>query len=43
LKEMLGGHFRLLQAPLDVPFVIRETRRKFQHSVSQVTLWERIA
>jgi putative 4-mercaptohistidine N1-methyltranferase len=43
LKEMLGGHFRLLQAPVDVPFVIRETRRKFQHSVSEVTLWERIA
>lgn len=43
LKEMLGAHFRLIQAPLDVPFVIRETRRKFQHSVSEVTLWERIA
>lgn len=43
LKERLGTHFRLLQAPLDVPFVIRETRRKFQHSVSEVTLWERIA
>ncbi len=43
LKELLAGHFRLLQAPLDVPFVIRETRRKFQHSVSEVTLWERIA
>ena len=43
LKEMLGGHFRLMQAPLDVPFVIRETRRKFQHSISEVTLWERIA
>lgn len=43
LKEQLAAHFRLLQAPLDVPFVIRETRRKFQHSVSEVTLWERIA
>lgn len=43
LKERLCIHFRLLQAPLDVPFVIRETQRKFQHTVSEVTLWERIA
>lgn len=43
LKALLEPHFRLVQAPLDVPFVIRETRRKFQHSVSEVTLWERIA
>lgn len=43
LKERLAPHFRLMQAPIDVPFVIRETRRKFQHSVSEVTLWERIA
>ncbi|OYY74131.1 MAG: SAM-dependent methyltransferase [Gammaproteobacteria bacterium 28-57-27] len=43
LKALLGTHFRLLRAPQDVPFVIRETRRKFQHSVSEVTLWERVA
>lgn len=43
LKERLTPHFRLIQAPIEVPFVIRETRRKFQHSVSEVTLWERIA
>lgn len=43
LKELLFPHFKLMQAPLDVPFVIRETRRKFQHSISEVTLWERIA
>ncbi|MHB9016542.1 MAG: putative 4-mercaptohistidine N1-methyltransferase, partial [Burkholderiales bacterium] len=43
LKALLGKHFRLMTAPQDVPFVIRETRRKFQHSVSEVTLWERIA
>jgi 5-histidylcysteine sulfoxide synthase/putative 4-mercaptohistidine N1-methyltranferase len=42
LKEILAKHFRLKQPPLDVPFVIRETRRKFQHSISEVTLWERI-
>ncbi|MFA6970526.1 MAG: 5-histidylcysteine sulfoxide synthase [Gallionella sp.] len=43
LKQRLAPHFRLLQAPLDVPFVIRETRRKFQHTVAEVTLWERIS
>ena len=41
LKAILGEHFRLLSAPLSVPFVIRETRRKFQHTLSDVTLWER--
>jgi hypothetical protein len=41
LKEILGQHFRLLEGPLDVPFVIRETKRKFQHTLSEVTLWER--
>jgi putative 4-mercaptohistidine N1-methyltranferase len=42
LKEILAAHFSLKQGPLDVPFVIRETKRKFQHSYSEVTLWERI-
>ncbi len=42
LKDILGTHFRLMQPPQDVPFVIRETRRKFQHTVSEITLWERI-
>jgi putative 4-mercaptohistidine N1-methyltranferase len=43
LKEILGVHFRLVHGPVEVPFVIRETRRKFQHTLSEVTLWERIA
>ena len=42
LKEQLSPHFRLIAEPVDVPFVIRETKRKFQHSLSEVTLWERI-
>lgn len=40
LKELLGVHFDLLNAPVDVPFVIRETLRKFQHSLSQMTVWK---
>ncbi|MDV6341538.1 5-histidylcysteine sulfoxide synthase [Nitrosomonas sp. Is35] len=43
LKEMLGPHFRLIQGPQAVPFVIRETKRKFQHTLAEVTIWERIA
>jgi len=41
LKALLGDHFRLIDGPLELPFVIRETRRKFQHSLSEVTFWER--
>ncbi|HAU06631.1 MAG TPA: putative 4-mercaptohistidine N1-methyltransferase, partial [Gammaproteobacteria bacterium] len=39
LKQMLSAHFELLAAPTSVPFVIRETSRKYQHSLSEVTLW----
>ena len=41
LKILLGKHFKLMQAPVEIPFVIRETRHKFQHTLSEVTLWER--
>ena len=41
LKAALGPEFDLLREPQQVPFVIRETSRKFQHSLSDVTLWVR--
>ena len=41
LKETLAGHFSLLGKPLEVEFVLRETARKFQHTISQVTIWKR--
>lgn len=41
LKAYLEPHFKLLAEPELVPFVIRETSRKFQHSLSEVTVWER--
>ncbi|NJD91295.1 MAG: putative 4-mercaptohistidine N1-methyltransferase, partial [Geobacter sp.] len=40
LKETLAPRFRLIGAPRDIPFVIRETRRKFQHSLAELTVWE---
>jgi 5-histidylcysteine sulfoxide synthase/putative 4-mercaptohistidine N1-methyltranferase len=42
LKEHLGRHFRLVGKPRKVPFVIRETQHKFQHTLSEVTIWERL-
>jgi 5-histidylcysteine sulfoxide synthase/putative 4-mercaptohistidine N1-methyltranferase len=42
LQEHLGKHFRLIKWPQEVPFVIRETKRKFQHTLSEVTFWERV-
>jgi len=41
LKAVLGLHFDLISAPQQVPFVIRETSRKFQHTLSDVSLWRR--
>ena len=42
LKEALNAHFDLIKAPIKVPFVIRETQHKFQHTLSEVTFWKRI-
>lgn len=43
LKEILSKHFRLIQGPQPLPFVIRETKRKFQHTVSEITIWEKVS
>ena len=40
LKKTLAPRFRLLGEPRDLPFVTRETRRKFQHSIAELTVWE---
>ncbi len=42
LKEHLGKHFKLISEPTQVPFVIRETSHKHQHSLSNVTVWEKL-
>lgn len=41
MKEILSHHFEEIQSPADVPFVIRETRRKFQHTIAELTAWRR--
>lgn len=43
LKALLNPHFRLVENPIKIPFVIRETSRKFQHSLSETSIWEKIA
>jgi len=42
IKKVLDSHFIMINEPLDVPFVIRETKRKFQHTIAQLTSWKRI-
>lgn len=43
LHAALGGEFKPVGEPRDVEFVIRETRRKFQHTISQLTVWEKLS
>ncbi|HET6587206.1 MAG TPA: putative 4-mercaptohistidine N1-methyltransferase, partial [Oleiagrimonas sp.] len=42
LRAALGRHFEAVGEPSEVPFVIRETRRKFQHTLSEASLWRRV-
>jgi putative 4-mercaptohistidine N1-methyltranferase len=41
LATLLGRHFELLSRA-DVPFVIRETARKHQHTIAEMTVWWRL-
>lgn len=42
IKNILKPHFSLSCDPIDVPFVIRETNRKFQHTVAELSCWKRV-
>jgi len=41
LEEILSNDFRLVEMR-DVPFVIQETARKHQHTVAQMSVWQKI-
>jgi 5-histidylcysteine sulfoxide synthase/putative 4-mercaptohistidine N1-methyltranferase len=41
LHAALAGAFDPIGQPRDVPMVIRETRRKHQHTLSELTVWRR--
>jgi 5-histidylcysteine sulfoxide synthase/putative 4-mercaptohistidine N1-methyltranferase len=41
LHRALDSSFRRIGSPCDVEFVIRETKRKYQHSRSHSTVWQK--
>jgi 5-histidylcysteine sulfoxide synthase/putative 4-mercaptohistidine N1-methyltranferase len=41
LHKHLDTHFELIDEPFKVPFVIRETQNKFQHTTSNFTVWRK--
>ncbi|MEQ1789960.1 MAG: putative 4-mercaptohistidine N1-methyltransferase, partial [Rickettsiales bacterium] len=41
IRDKLAPEFTQLGEACDVPFVIRETKRKFQHSVAQLSIWKK--
>jgi putative 4-mercaptohistidine N1-methyltranferase len=40
MKKILEPNFELVGPPVDVPFVIRETKRKFQHTIAELSIWK---
>ena len=42
LTDNLSPEFDLVGDPQDIPFVIRETARKFQHSVAEMSVWRKV-
>ncbi|WP_230400454.1 putative 4-mercaptohistidine N1-methyltransferase [Zooshikella ganghwensis] len=41
LHDHLEPEFTLLQQPIDIPFVIRETKRKYQHTLAELSVWQK--
>jgi hypothetical protein len=41
LRETLAPHFDTVGEPVKLPFVLRITRNRFEHSLSEVTVWEK--
>ncbi|MDC0612642.1 5-histidylcysteine sulfoxide synthase [Vibrio sp.] len=41
ISDILSEQFSLVAEPQNIPFVIRETSHKFQHSLSEVTIWQK--
>jgi len=42
IEKVLQPEFRLVAKPVDLPFILRETSRKFQYDVSELTVWEKV-
>ncbi len=41
LKRILGKHFEEIPVTRNIPFVIRETARKYQHTLAHCTIWRK--
>jgi len=41
LHQFLDAHFKMVGEPFNVPLVLRETNRKFQHTLSEFTVWKK--
>ncbi len=39
MEEMLGSHFSQIGKATEIEMVIRDTKRKFQHTKTEVTVW----
>ncbi len=42
INSVLESHFEFMNNSVDIPFVIRETQRKYQHTIAQLSSWKRI-
>ena len=42
IADALSPEFEALGTPRDIPFVIRETARKFQHTFAQMSVWQKV-
>jgi len=41
LKNHLAPWFKMIGGPTSIPFVIRETQRKYQHTLSEMSVWKK--
>ena len=41
LENALSGQFSRVNAPVEIPFVIRETKRKYQHTLSEFNVFRK--
>lgn len=42
LEHALGKDFKRIGSPQDIAFVIRETKRKFQHTLSEFNVFQKL-
>lgn len=42
LCEILSPEFKMISKPKDIPFILRETKRKFHYGLAELTLWKKV-